>query len=274
MIPQRSLDKIHTDVKIVLKAIDSLLTRIDLKEYPRHAFDLTNGWTPSAIAVRVREILKLPFGPIKNLIQAIEEEGIIIYQYDTPEDRFDGLTAYTDNGVPVIFVNKNMPNDRIRYTVSHELGHMMMHLPCNIEPWRDLEDEANSFASEFLMPERDILKNLMSLTFQKLAFIKPYWGASKAAIIRRAKDLKCTNAATYKYMMIELGRKNERKHETGFVAIDASKILKEVTRLIKENLNYDDHDMAKIVNLHPNDYNILFGSSDFSIKLRPIRKTS
>jgi Zn-dependent peptidase ImmA (M78 family)/DNA-binding XRE family transcriptional regulator len=272
-IPQKALDKIFADVKIILKSIDNLLNDVELTEYSKYSFDITNGWTPEAAAIRLRELFKIPSGPIKNLVKALEDEGIIVYFYDCPEEKFDGLTAYTDRGYPVIFVNKNMPNDRIRYTLCHELGHLVLHIPCDVEPWRNVEDEANLFAAEFLMPSRDCSYDLQSLSFNNLAVLKAYWGVSKAAIIRRGKTLNLISEATYVYMMKELGRRNERKNESGFVDVDEPNILKEVVVLLKSELNYSEESLSESLNLNTNDYCKFFeDSKSIKVKVRAIRQ--
>jgi Zn-dependent peptidase ImmA (M78 family)/DNA-binding XRE family transcriptional regulator len=272
-IAQKSLDKIFTDVKLVLKAIDALLQDIEIKEYPRYLFDLTDGWTPESVAIRMREILKIQPGPVKNLVKTIEEQGIIVYFYDTDEDKFDGLTAYTDKGYPIIFINKNMSNDRIVYTLVHEFGHLVNHIPCNVEPWRDVENEANQFAAEFLMPARDCIEDLASLSFNKLTVLKAYWGVSKAAIIRRAKTLGTISESTYKYLMIELGRRNERKVEAGFIELDEPLILKEIVTLLKSELEYTDETLASSTHLFIEDYLKYFGEQKRVVaKIRTMRR--
>jgi Zn-dependent peptidase ImmA (M78 family)/DNA-binding Xre family transcriptional regulator len=268
-IKQKSLDKIFSDIKIILKSIDYLLENIELKEYRKYSFE---GWTPASVAVRIREIFRIPNGPVKNIIKTIEDEGIIVYFYDCTEDKFDGLTSYTDNGYPVIVVNQNMPNDRIRFTIAHELGHLVLHFPCDVEAWRDVENEANEFASEFLMPARDCYSELKNISFGKLGMIKAFWGVSKAFIIRRAKTIGTISEATYKYLMIELGRKNERKVETGYVDIDSPNIISDSLSIIKSELHYSDDDLANVVRLYPNDYYNYFEHDKKVVRLRPMKK--
>lgn len=268
-IKQKPLDMIFSDIKIILKSIDYLFENIELKEFRKLSFDITEGWTPQAAAIRVREIFRIPPGPIKNVVKTIEDEGVIVYFYDCPEDKFDGLTSYTDNGYPVIIVNKNMPNDRIRFTIGHELGHLVLHIPCDVEPWRDFETEANDFASEFLMPKKDCQADLIGITFNKLGMIKSFWGISKAAIIRRAKSLDIINEATYKYMLIELGRKNERKNETGYVEIDEPNIISYSLSIIKSELNYSEDDLANVVHLYPVDYFNYFEHDKKVVRFKP-----
>jgi Zn-dependent peptidase ImmA (M78 family)/plasmid maintenance system antidote protein VapI len=257
-ISQKDLDRIIGDVNVVLKSIDYLLEEIEITEYPKYKFDISEGWTPQTVATRMREILRMPSGPINEPIKLLEELGIIVFLYDCKEMKFDGLTAYTDNGVPVIFVNKNMPNDRIRFTLGHELCHLVCHIPCDIEPWRDFETEANQFPGEFYMPTKDCKSDLQRLTYNNLTGLKAFWGLSKAAIIYKAKSAGFISEATYKYMMIELGRRNERKSETGFVEIDNPTTLKQIVDLLRTEVGYSQEDIAEKLCIGVSDYRRLF----------------
>jgi len=273
-VPQKNLDLIFSDVQIILVAIDDLTREVDLREFPKYTFDISEGWTPDSIATRLRELFGIPSGPIKNLVEILEEEGIIVYFYDTDEEKFDGLTAYTNKGIPVIFVNKNMPNDRIRFTICHELGHLVAHIPCNVEPWRDAETEANDIGSAFLMPKAECIREIKLLSYPKLASLKAYWGVSKAAIIRRAKFLNIITESSYKYLMIELGRRNERKVESGYVEIDEPKTVNEIIDLLKTELNHTDVVIADNMALDLNDYAKYFEPISAKVKVRSIRRTA
>ena len=274
-LPTKELNKIIADVKIVLKSIDYLLEYIDLKEYPRYVFDYTNGWTPASSAVRLKEILELHNDkPVTNLITKIEDLGIVVFFYDSPHEKFDGLTAYTDKGVPVIFVNKNKPNDRLKFTIVHELLHLVMHLPCNVEPWRDYEGEANTGTQEFLMPAKFCSNDLKNLNYSKLGQLKSYWGVSKSFIIRLAKDLGMINESTYTYLNVELGRKGERVAEHGYVDLDSPQIIKTIISLLKEEADpkFTDEDIAKKLRLNMSDYYRLFApQSNTPVKLRILK---
>ncbi len=257
-INQKSLDKIIGDIKIILKSVDYLLEDVEITEYPRYKFDISDGWTPETVALRMREILKLQNGPITEPVKFLEEMGIIVYFYDCKELKFDGLTAYTDSGTPVIFVNSNLPNDRIKFTLGHELCHLLCHIPCNVEPWRDYESEANRFPGEFFMPTKECKSDLFSLTFNKLTVLKSYWGLSKSAIAYKAKSGGFINESTYKYMIIELSRRGERKSESGFVDIDTPSTINKVISLLETELDYTDIDIAEKLCIGLQDYIRLF----------------
>ncbi len=80
----------------------------------------------------------------------------------------------TDGGYYVIIINKNFSNDHKRFTLAHELGHLIMHTSNEflISEYRDKEDEANRFASEFLMPSDAISNSLRGLKLQYLVELK------------------------------------------------------------------------------------------------------
>ena len=86
-------------------------------------------------------------------------------------DKFDGLTMFTSNQAPVIWINRNIPNDRKRFSLAHELGHLVMHLRSeNLEKPEDQKEiEANEFAGEFLMPESQCKEDLYNLKYKVFA---------------------------------------------------------------------------------------------------------
>jgi Zn-dependent peptidase ImmA (M78 family) len=64
--------------------------------------------------------------------------------------KFDGITLVTDKGQPILFVNDSLPNDRKIFSIAHELGHLIMHIPISPLPdGIDEEKETNEFSGEF-----------------------------------------------------------------------------------------------------------------------------
>lgn len=95
---------------------------------------------------------------------------------------------------------------RMRFSIAHELGHFELHrglsslMSCDqnaINDWggkrgsRDLETEANEFASELLLPEQ-LVSNFIGSEKPSLALmekIAAYFGTSLFATLRRFMDL-------------------------------------------------------------------------------------
>ena len=63
---------------------------------------------------------------------------------------------------------------------------MVMH---QMIPHPKMEDEADEFASEFLMPAADIASSLSRMDLRRAAQLKPYWKVSMGALIKRAHSL-------------------------------------------------------------------------------------
>lgn len=61
----------------------------------------------------------------------------------------------------MVLLNADLTNDRKRWTLAHELGHLVLHSNY-IDP--ELESQADAFAAEFLMPRHIIEPDLRDLT--------------------------------------------------------------------------------------------------------------
>src|SRR5690625_25682 len=123
--------EIDAQVNIQKMHIQTLLNAIDLEseKVPRldTLDDPLSPEEPEIVANAVRQFYKLPRGPIGNLTRVLEGSGIIVVHTDfgTPEQ--DGMTFQAPEVPPIIFVNKDLPPDRLRFTIAHELGHIVMH---------------------------------------------------------------------------------------------------------------------------------------------------
>ena len=187
-VSKKTVSQIEALVKVYRQNIDSLTEAVDIPDYnfPEYNPDVDS---PEIIANKVRYIFGITKGPVPNLVSLLENHGIIIVKTDLFTDKIDGLSTVSDKGNHIIFLNARMPNDRQRFSLAHELGHVLMHfdIPSIGE---DVEDEANRFASEFLMPKNEIINSLRYLSFSKLGELKRTWKVSMKALIYRAKHLK------------------------------------------------------------------------------------
>ncbi len=96
----------------------------------------------------------VPRGPIDNMVELIEENGGIIIHCDFGTDLIDAMSQRIDGLPTLFFVNVNAPADRVRFTLAHELGHMVMHT-ISVRSDEEMENEADEFAGElFVCPVR------------------------------------------------------------------------------------------------------------------------
>ena len=140
---------------------------------------------PAAAALMTRAQWKMPIGPVLHLIRWLEAAGCIVIEEDFGTTRVDGLSQWIGDH-PVILINGRLLTDRKRLTLAHELGHLSLHSSIATA---DMEEEANAFAAEFLMPEHVIRPELRNLSLGKLIDLKREWGVSMQAIFERAYRL-------------------------------------------------------------------------------------
>ena len=237
--------------KLLGYIVDQMGESVEFPDMSFRMIDLEDGYTPETVAQYTRKYLGLKDEPVRNIFSLLERNGIIIIELDYDVDLFDGVSFLTDGGYYVIIINKNFSNDHKRFTLAHELGHLIMHTSNEflISEYRDKEDEANRFASEFLMPSDAISNSLRGLKLQYLVELKRYWLTSMASIVRRAKDLKCITNEKYKYFSIELSRRGYRKSEPVSVYIDMPNMYNEAYKLHKNELEYSNEEMATAFSL-------------------------
>lgn len=246
-ISKKGKTEIEYSNRLIGYIVDQMSDSIEWPEFRLNPLNLEDGYTPESVAKNARKNLKIsPNEPLKSIFNLLETNGIIIIEFEI-NDKFDGVSFITDKGNPIIIINKSFSNDRKRFTLAHELGHLLMHdfpIPEYRNNEKQKEDEANRFASEFLMPSEFIRNSLFDLRLSNLAELKRYWLTSMASIIRRAKDLKCITDDKYMYLVIELSRNGKKKNEDGFVYIDEPSLFIEAYKLHKNDLEYSDLELS------------------------------
>jgi Zn-dependent peptidase ImmA (M78 family) len=140
---------------------------------------------------QIRKAWDLSYDPIPDLIDVLETHGIRVFMIDANIDpKFVGLAASV-NQIPIIVVGSNWPGDRQRFTLAHELGHLM--LSGRLADDIDEEIACNRFAGAFLIPRRSVEQELGAhrsyIEPKELALLKEEFGLSMAGILYRARDL-------------------------------------------------------------------------------------
>ncbi len=253
---KRSLSKkdgefINALLNYKYRALIKLLESIEV-ESNLPFFDIEDYDDPKQIAITLRKYWNIPHGPIDNLTRWLEKAGIFIFYIDGPTDKFDGIRFSVDTNLPIVALNRNMPSDRIRFSLAHELGHLVMHK--YLTPTAD--DESNIFASEFLIPSTQITFPTRKLKLSDFADLKRYWKVSMAALIMKARDLnKLTNSQS-RYFWQQLSKLGYKKREPA--TLDPPKeeptIIKELIRMHSDDLGYDESELISILNVNKYDF--------------------
>lgn len=136
-------------------------------------------------AIEVLRFLGVSVPPVQ-VERICDALGIQLHAHDQGDPDVIGSLKYAESGQPVITVRAADPYRRQRFTVAHELGHLLLHPHLTEaqrgrsifdEPQanRPQEREANRFAADLLMPpplvEREVAKGGRSVRSLADAFM-------------------------------------------------------------------------------------------------------
>ncbi|MCY4588589.1 MAG: ImmA/IrrE family metallo-endopeptidase [Bryobacterales bacterium] len=133
----------------------------------------------------------LGFDPIPNLGELLEERGVKVLTMDLTA--IDGLAVRVrreDGSItPVIVVNQGHWGERQRFTLAHELGHIVL----DVAPKIDGENAAHRFAAALLMPAEplraEVGRRRKSIGWGELIELKRIFGISVQALTLRCEEL-------------------------------------------------------------------------------------
>ncbi len=176
-VPAKILTYVAANINILRLNIHKLIETMKLDAINLPALPVSETGSATESAIKLRKLWKVPKGAIDNLTELLEEKGIMILPVDFKTDRVDSRSILINYKYPVIFYNKSLLGDRLRFSLAYELGHLVMHTRQSLLNIEEVGHEANLFAAEFLMPEKDIKGEFQTaITLDLLAKLKKEWG--------------------------------------------------------------------------------------------------
>jgi Zn-dependent peptidase ImmA (M78 family) len=165
-------------------------------------------------AEELRNKWELGQDPVDNLTRRLEDRGVQVLTIEGIEG-LDGYSCIANGVVPVIASCTGLPGDRQRFTLAHELAHLVLEICASV----DEEKAAHRFAAAFLAPKRVMFSRLgssrSSLTLYELGILKRELGMSMQAIVKRAFDLGIIQERTYHEIFGRFSSFGWRKEEPG-----------------------------------------------------------
>lgn len=204
-----------------------------------------------AAARYLRQRLQLT-GPIQNLIGLLEAHGILVVYRSLGSRAQDGVSSWPADLTqpPIIVINADLPADRVRFTLAHELAHLLLHRV----PSDDAEREANRFAGEFLVPASEIAPQLDGLKtgdLVRLARLKEQWGVSIGMLIQRARDTNHISDRQFREFRVRLSKLGWDINEPGNVAVETPTLLAKAFTLGQNQLGLTTDDLAAMAYMTP-----------------------
>lgn len=177
------------------------------------------------VSTLIRQRFSMGDAPLRHAIDLVEALGIFVFWVDGPEG-FDGV-SYWVGDQPFILLNRNqLDGYRIRFTVLHELLHLLCHRG---ERTYRLDDDrqADAFASAMLLPTALYSRNCRR-RFDPYLFLedRATWGASVGCMVRRLYDLRIISEDAYRYAFIRMQKMGWRTKEPRPMPVEQSSIHK------------------------------------------------
>jgi Zn-dependent peptidase ImmA (M78 family)/transcriptional regulator with XRE-family HTH domain len=234
----------------------SALPRLDVEEYG----------DPEEIAGIVRAHWSVQRGPLGNLATLAERAGIVVAHSPMGGASISGATFAPPGVPPLVVLNDEQPADRLRFTLAHEIGHLVMHR----FPTRDMENEANRFAAALLMPASDIKPYFVGrkIDLPLLAAMKPEWRVAMQALLMRAKSLGFVDRNREEYLWKQMGARRLRLREPPELDFEVERptVLTGLFRVFRESSGFSLPELSTVLHLYEADIAALY---DAGLSLPP-----
>lgn len=142
-------------------------------------------------ARKLREEWDIGTDPIPSLRDLLREKGARVIELELDAD-FDGLSSVIGDTVSLIVINKHGHRDEVRqrFTLAHELGHLLLDVDEDISE-ATAEKICHRFASAFLLPPDSLRTELggrrSAISLTELKAFRCKWGISGAAVVYAAQ---------------------------------------------------------------------------------------
>jgi Zn-dependent peptidase ImmA (M78 family) len=263
--PIRTLNQLHDVINIRRIQLSRALRGVSLPhEVNFPALDLDEYDTPERVAKLLRAAWQLPRGPIKNLFDVVECSGGIVLLMDLDAPKIDAISQRAVGLPPIFFLDRGKPADRCRWTLAHEIGHIVMHQT----PSPNAEEEADRFAAEFLMPADEIKQDLRQMSIPKAAAMKLHWRVAMQAIIRRAKDTGAITASAYQSLCVRISQLGYRKNEPNPILPETPKTLRRLFDVYLTDRGYTVSELSHCMLCLEGEFKEIYLSNDNGPRLR------
>jgi len=202
------------------------------------------------IAVALRKHWNMGLGPIPNIVKLFESKGILVLPLLDATHKVDAYSTWRGNH-PCMLVSYQKTASRIRFDVSHELGHLAMHEDFAAGDAM-AERQANKFAGAFLAPKESFLEECpRSWSFSAFARLKDRWKMSIQALLYRAKELGRISTSTHRRAMIQLSDEGMRKDEGDEWEKEKPVMITQALELLQDQVTLNE--LAGELSIYQND---------------------
>ena len=182
---------------------------------------------PAIAADALRQEWGLGTLSIGNMIHLMEKNGVRVFSLAENTQSVDAFSFWKDD-IPYVYLNTQKSGERSRFDAAHELGHLLLHRH-GTPQGKDVEMEADRFASSLLMPKVTVLpyKN-QHITIESILSLKANWKVSAMALIVQMKNVGVITEWQYKTLIITASKLGLRTTEINGIQREKSLIIEKL----------------------------------------------
>ena len=255
-VPAGDLHRVIAELNVRTMHLRKLLEATELepaRDLPRCDADQFDN-DAEHVAGLVRGQWQIPLGPIQDFTALVEEAGVVVAHSDFGGSSISGVTFRVAGLPPLIVLNQAHPADRMRFTLAHELGHLVMHK----FPTPGMEDEADLFASCLLAPTEDARSYFegRKVDLRLLAAMKKEWQMSMGSLIFVADRCGVINRAQKDWLWKQMSMNGYRRREPPELDLqnEAPKTLNDLIVLHTQDLGYGIGDLARTMHVFEDEF--------------------
>ncbi len=170
-----------------------------------------------------------PVGPVHDLVEILENRGILVMVLASQNGRFSGMNGFV-NGRPYVVVNGAMSPERNRSTLVHELAHLMFDWPEDCVG-RAQEDLATAIGGAFLFSANDAKRELglrrRAIT-QDMTLVAKEYGISMMMLAKRANLVGIVGDSAYRSFCIAASKVGWRTAEPSRIDTEEPGLFKQL----------------------------------------------
>ena len=194
---------------------------------------------PADAARALRTEWGLGEGPISNIIAILESHGVRVFSVAEASREIDAYSFWNeDRNRPFVFLTTSKSGERRRMDAAHELGHLVLHrkIELNGKETREIERQADEFASAFLMPSRGFRSTIArDISLNEIMRVKQVWKVSAFAVVVRAHALNLLSDWQYHNLCVNMSKRGMRIKEPNGIAPERSQIADKILDLARED---------------------------------------
>lgn len=211
---------------------------------------------PEVAAASLRAMWGLGEAPISNVVHLLEAKGVRVFSLPVHANEVQAFATW-HAATPFVFLNTWKTAEGCRFDAAHELGHLVLHR--HGEPHgKEVEHQANKFASAFLMPRATVLATTPRFATTRDFFtVKHRWGTSVASVVRRLRDLQMLSDGEYQAACIAISSRGWRTSEPEPMKTrETSLVLRKIFDLMRED-GIGVGDFARALSVKQEDVDLL-----------------